>query len=242
MSNLQRNLIVFGRLLRRAGIDVHVGRMIDVTDALQHVDVGSRDEVYHTCRALLVHRHDQLAVFDRAFDMFWRDADRRQHLTCVAPRGREIRESRPGADRVAVARRGRSGGRGHVGASADSDVERRRGARRQGLRGIHRRRSDARASRAGAAGVESWRAADAAMDTGARLARRSAARAGAQPAHRWRRDRAAAADAARAAAADRAAVRRQRIDGALLADAPALRARADADVSGASKPFCSRPS
>jgi uncharacterized protein with von Willebrand factor type A (vWA) domain len=72
MSNLQRNLIVFGRLLRRAGIDVHVGRMIDVTDALQHVDLGSRDEVYHTCRTLLVHRHDQLVVFDRAFEMFWR--------------------------------------------------------------------------------------------------------------------------------------------------------------------------
>ena len=72
MSNLQRNLIVFGRLLRRAGIDVHVGRLIDVTDALQHVDLTSRDEVYHTCRALLVHRHDQLAIFDRAFDVFWR--------------------------------------------------------------------------------------------------------------------------------------------------------------------------
>src|SRR5688572_6523652 len=71
MSNLQRNLIVFGRLLRRAGIDVHVGRLIDVTDALQHVDLTSRDEVYHTCRALLVHRHDQLAIFDRAFTMFW---------------------------------------------------------------------------------------------------------------------------------------------------------------------------
>jgi uncharacterized protein with von Willebrand factor type A (vWA) domain len=72
VSNLQRNLIVFGRLLRRGGIDVHVGRMIDVTEALQHVDLASRDEVYHTCRALLVHRHDQLAVFDRAFDLFWR--------------------------------------------------------------------------------------------------------------------------------------------------------------------------
>jgi uncharacterized protein with von Willebrand factor type A (vWA) domain len=72
MSNLQRNLIVFGRLLRRAGIDVHVGRMIDVTGALQHVDLSSRDEVYHTCRALLVHRHDQLAIFDRAFEVFWR--------------------------------------------------------------------------------------------------------------------------------------------------------------------------
>ena len=72
-GHLQRNLIVFGRLLRRSGIDVHVGRMIDVTDALQHMDLASRDEVYHTCRALLVHRHDQLAVFDRAFNVFWRE-------------------------------------------------------------------------------------------------------------------------------------------------------------------------
>ena len=29
-------------------------------------------EVYHTCRALLVHRHDDLSIFDRAFDAFWR--------------------------------------------------------------------------------------------------------------------------------------------------------------------------
>ena len=48
---LQCNLIVFCRLLRRAGIGVHVGRMIDVTEALQHVNLSSRDEVYHTCRA-----------------------------------------------------------------------------------------------------------------------------------------------------------------------------------------------
>jgi uncharacterized protein with von Willebrand factor type A (vWA) domain len=72
VSNLQHNLIVFGRLLRRAGIDVHGGRMVDVTEALQHVDLGSREEVYHTCRALLVHRQDQIPIFDRAFNMFWR--------------------------------------------------------------------------------------------------------------------------------------------------------------------------
>ena len=89
MSNLQRNLIVFGRLLRRAGVDVHAGRMIDVTEALQHVDLASRDEVYHSCRALLVHRHDQLAVFERVFDGFWRmQAGRRASATGA--------ESRPG--------------------------------------------------------------------------------------------------------------------------------------------------
>jgi uncharacterized protein with von Willebrand factor type A (vWA) domain len=74
-SDILHRLLRFGRLLRRLGIDVHVGRLIDVTEALQHVDLGSREEVYHTCRALLVHRHDQLPVFDRAFDLFWRSRD-----------------------------------------------------------------------------------------------------------------------------------------------------------------------
>jgi uncharacterized protein with von Willebrand factor type A (vWA) domain len=70
-SNLPRNLLVFGRLLRRLGIDVHTGRLVDVTEALQHVDLGSRDEVYYTCRALLVYRHEDLPIFDRAFEAFW---------------------------------------------------------------------------------------------------------------------------------------------------------------------------
>jgi uncharacterized protein len=68
------NLLAFGRLLRRLGLDVHPGRMLDVTEALQHVDIRVQAEVYHTCRALLVHRHDDLSIFDRAFDAFWRQA------------------------------------------------------------------------------------------------------------------------------------------------------------------------
>lgn len=67
------NLLVFGRLLRHAGIDVHPGRLLDVIEALGHVNIGARDEVYFTCRALLVHRHEQIAIFDRAFEAFWRE-------------------------------------------------------------------------------------------------------------------------------------------------------------------------
>ena len=73
MSRLLDNLLIFGRVLRRAGIDVHRGRLLDVIEALGHVDLGARDEVYHTCRALLVHRQEQLAIFDRAFTAFWRE-------------------------------------------------------------------------------------------------------------------------------------------------------------------------
>jgi uncharacterized protein with von Willebrand factor type A (vWA) domain len=73
MSHLLDNLLIFGRLLRRAGIDVHPGRLLDLLDALGHVDLGTRDDVYYTCRALLVHRQDQIAIFDRVFAAFWRD-------------------------------------------------------------------------------------------------------------------------------------------------------------------------
>ena len=73
MAAFLSNLLVFGRLLRSLGLEVHVGRLLDIADALPHVDLGARDDVYHTCRALLVHRRDDLATFDRAFDAFWRE-------------------------------------------------------------------------------------------------------------------------------------------------------------------------
>ena len=69
------NLLMFGRSLRSAGIDVHPGRLLDVIEALGHVNLGERNDVYHACRALLVHRHEQLDIFDRAFERFWRGRD-----------------------------------------------------------------------------------------------------------------------------------------------------------------------
>jgi uncharacterized protein len=75
VSYLADNVLVFGRLLRALGLEVHMGRMLDVLKALQYVDIGERDVVYHTCRTLLVHRREDLATFDRAFDIFWSRRD-----------------------------------------------------------------------------------------------------------------------------------------------------------------------
>jgi len=71
VPELLHNLIVFGRLLRSRGLDGDVGRLLDTAGALQHVNLGARDEVFHTCRALLVRRHEDLPIFDAAFDAFW---------------------------------------------------------------------------------------------------------------------------------------------------------------------------
>ena len=82
MSALVDNLVGFGRLLRAEGLAVHPGRVIDLAEALQHMHVGVRDEVYHACRVLLVHRRDDLATFDRVFTAFWR---RHEHDPTPAP-------------------------------------------------------------------------------------------------------------------------------------------------------------
>jgi hypothetical protein len=73
VSSLAHNLIVFGRLLRRVGIDVPVGSLLDLFEALTTIELARRDQVFHACRAMLVSHHDQLAVFERVFDAFWCD-------------------------------------------------------------------------------------------------------------------------------------------------------------------------
>lgn len=72
MSYLLHNLLHFGRLLHTLGLDVHAGRMREVTQALGHIDIGRRQEFYHALRCLLVHRMKDLTLFDEAFRVFWR--------------------------------------------------------------------------------------------------------------------------------------------------------------------------
>ena len=67
-----RNLLLFGRLLRRAGLDVHHSRLLDAVRSLEWVGVESRRDVRATLRALLVHRHEDLVRFDAAFELFFR--------------------------------------------------------------------------------------------------------------------------------------------------------------------------
>ena len=92
------NVLTFGRVLRRSGLEVHLGRLLDVIEALGHVNLGARDEVYHACRALLVHRHEQIEVFDRVFDAFWREQQKDERQRRPPAKG-----SRAAAEREMVA-------------------------------------------------------------------------------------------------------------------------------------------
>ncbi|MCP4417171.1 MAG: VWA domain-containing protein, partial [Chloroflexi bacterium] len=71
-GQLLHNLILFGRLLRALGMDVNPGRMIDLVQALAHVNLARKDDFFHTARCLLVHHRDDLPLFEQAFAIFWR--------------------------------------------------------------------------------------------------------------------------------------------------------------------------
>ena len=71
-GHLLHNLLLFGRVLRGLGLDVNPGRMMDLVKALGNVQVGRRDDFFFAARSLLVHREEDLPLFDQAFNQFWR--------------------------------------------------------------------------------------------------------------------------------------------------------------------------
>ena len=67
-----RNLLLFGRVLRRLGMDVHAGRMLDVVEVLEYIGIERKRDFRDALRTMLVHRQQDLALFDEAFQVFWR--------------------------------------------------------------------------------------------------------------------------------------------------------------------------
>ena len=59
-------------MLRQLGLDVHAGRMLDAVQALEHVGIRKKGDFRDTLRTVLVHRQQDLALFDEAFQVFWR--------------------------------------------------------------------------------------------------------------------------------------------------------------------------
>lgn len=71
---LLANLLLFGRSLRRAGLPVSLGQSMDFARALELVDVGDREQVYHAARSMLVTRRQDLRLFDDLFAHFFHRA------------------------------------------------------------------------------------------------------------------------------------------------------------------------
>ena len=94
-GHLLHNLLIFGDVLRHLGLGTHPGRMLDVLRALEHVDIGRRQDFYHTLRALLVHRRRDLPLFDEAFRTFWRRPPDRSTTMDLRSLGEQRRYRQP---------------------------------------------------------------------------------------------------------------------------------------------------
>ncbi len=73
-----RNITHFARRLRSAGIKVGTGHVMELVHALQAVGLQRRTDVQAAMQAIVVYQPDQIPVFQREFDRFWRDVLRAQ--------------------------------------------------------------------------------------------------------------------------------------------------------------------
>jgi uncharacterized protein with von Willebrand factor type A (vWA) domain len=80
------NLVAFGRLLRRAGLVVDPGQTRLFARVLPLVGVDRRRDVKAAARAVYVRRREDLALFDAAFDLFWRRATVQGAADAALPR------------------------------------------------------------------------------------------------------------------------------------------------------------
>jgi uncharacterized protein len=70
-----RMAVGFGRLLRRSGLAVPLGSVLDFARALDAVGLESRTGVYWAGRTTLVRRPEDVVAYNRAFAVFWLGRD-----------------------------------------------------------------------------------------------------------------------------------------------------------------------
>jgi uncharacterized protein with von Willebrand factor type A (vWA) domain len=100
------NVVHFARVLRRAGMPIGPDRIVAALEALEAVGLERRDDVHAALTAVMIDRHEQQAIFDAAFDAFWRDPKLlEQMMLALLPKvqGRGEKVMQPRVQRLAEA-------------------------------------------------------------------------------------------------------------------------------------------
>jgi uncharacterized protein with von Willebrand factor type A (vWA) domain len=120
-GRLAHNILHFARALRKAGLRVGPGRVIDAIRAVEAAGFTDRADFYWTLHACFVSRPEERAVFAQVFRLFWRNPQYLEHMMALLrPLVRGVQEERPaqagerraaealldGADRPAPQREG----------------------------------------------------------------------------------------------------------------------------------------
>ena len=80
---LAQNITHFGRALRRAGLRVGTGRILDAIRAVQAVGFTSKRDFYWTLHACFVSRPEERIVFGQVFRLYWRDPQYLEHIMAM---------------------------------------------------------------------------------------------------------------------------------------------------------------
>jgi len=98
------NIVHFARVLRAAGLAVGPDRVVAATLALDCVGVDRREDVRAALAAVMLDGHEQQALFDLAFDAFWRDPKLAEKMMLeLLPKVRGLAPPRAAPNRLAQA-------------------------------------------------------------------------------------------------------------------------------------------
>ena len=104
---LAANITHFARALRKAGLNVGTGRVLDAIRAVEAAGFTSRRDFYWTLHACFVSRPEDRVVFGQVFRLFWRDPRFLEHMMAAmlpAIRGvQQERAAKPAETRAAEA-------------------------------------------------------------------------------------------------------------------------------------------
>lgn len=104
---LAQNIIHFARALRKAGLPIGPGRVIDAVEAVAAAGFTSRQDFYWALHACFVSKPEHRVVFAQVFRLYWRDPrflERMMAALLPAVRGvQEDHAAKPGEKRAAEA-------------------------------------------------------------------------------------------------------------------------------------------
>ncbi len=106
-GKLAENILHFARTLRKAGLPVGPGAVLDALEAVEAAQIGTRADFRAALHAVFVKKHEHTILFDQAFDIFWKKRGFiEKMIAMMSPRAvdeREPAKPQAGAARVADA-------------------------------------------------------------------------------------------------------------------------------------------
>lgn len=92
---LTHNITWFARALRKAGLPIGTGRLLDAIRAVQAAGFTNKEDFYWTLHACFVSRPEHRVVFAQVFRLYWRDPRFLEHMmSMMLPAVRGVQEDR----------------------------------------------------------------------------------------------------------------------------------------------------